>query len=151
VIPLWIPTNEFGEEIGWRGFLLPALQRQRSAFKATLILWPIWVGWHIPAIFYLPSYKAIGVAMVPALALSILAGSILLTWLANGSGSLLAVVIWHGLFNVFTASEASHGTVAMVMSIVVMAWAALIVIVARWDDLATPRGRSAPHRIAGTA
>lgn len=143
VIPLWIITNGFGEEIGWRGFLLPHLQTGRGALKASLILWPIWAGWHIPAFFYVPSYKEMGVASAfGSIVFGVLAGTILLTWLYNSSGgSLLSVIVWHGLFNTFTASAAGHGTVAMVMSIAVMVWAVVIVLVTRPASLTGRRGR----------
>jgi uncharacterized protein len=113
-----------GEELGWRGFALPRLQQGRGALAATLLLGVVWAGWHLPAFFYLPNFRAMGLAGAPGFALGVLAGAVLLTWLYNSTGgSLLAVILWHGMFNVFTASQAGQGTVAMVMSIAVMVWA----------------------------
>lgn len=37
-----------GEELGWRGFLLPHLRRRQSFIKATLITGFIWCIWHSP-------------------------------------------------------------------------------------------------------
>ncbi len=57
-------------------------------------------------------------------AAGLLSGAVLLTWLFNSTGgSVLAVALWHGFFNVFTASAAGTGTVAAAMSTVVMVWA----------------------------
>ena len=141
-IPLWILTSGLGEEVGWRGYLLPALQRRRGALKATLLLWLVWLGWHAPFFFYVPSYREMGLVGVPELAFSLLAGAVLLTWLANGSGSLLMVILWHGLFNVFTASEAGRGSLAMGLSMAVIAAAVAILALARPSDLAGPRAAS---------
>jgi len=38
----------YGEEIGWRGFAQPELQRRRSALRAAVIVSVIWAGWHLP-------------------------------------------------------------------------------------------------------
>ena len=37
-----------GEEIGWRGFLLPHLQQRRSPLLASLIVGAVWFVWHLP-------------------------------------------------------------------------------------------------------
>src|SRR5580658_4304094 len=39
------PVNE---EPGWRGFALPRLQERYGPVRATLILTPLWAGWHLP-------------------------------------------------------------------------------------------------------
>jgi membrane protease YdiL (CAAX protease family) len=47
-----------GEEIGWRGFLLPGLLRSRSPLVATTIVALAWIFWHSPLYFVpgMPSY-----------------------------------------------------------------------------------------------
>ena len=50
---LWIFTFGLGEEIGWRGFALPLLQKDRSALAATTVLAAFWALWHLPQFFYL--------------------------------------------------------------------------------------------------
>ena len=42
-----------GEEIGWRGYAQPALERDRSPLAAALILGVLWGLWHLPT-FVLP-------------------------------------------------------------------------------------------------
>ena len=36
------------EELGWRGFLLPRLQRERTALVAALLVGLVWLPWHLP-------------------------------------------------------------------------------------------------------
>ena len=43
-----VVVNGFGEESGWRGFLLPRLCAKRSPLAATLLLAPIWAAGHMP-------------------------------------------------------------------------------------------------------
>lgn len=40
----------FGEEFGWRGYLLPQLAKRYSPRKATLLHAFIWWAWHLPAV-----------------------------------------------------------------------------------------------------
>lgn len=146
---MWFVTNGLGEEIGWRGFALPRLQEHHRALTATLILAVVWAAWHIPAFFYVPTYREMGASGAPGFFFGILSGAILLTWLYNSTGgSILMVAIWHGMFNFFTASSAGHGTVAMVISIEVMIWAVALVLLDRPANLATcPRQTIRDRRI----
>ena len=36
------------EELGWRGFLLPRLQRGQTALVAALLVGLVWLPWHLP-------------------------------------------------------------------------------------------------------
>jgi membrane protease YdiL (CAAX protease family) len=82
---LWFACST-GEEIGWRGFLLPRLQQRHSPLASSVLLAIGWAGWHLPAFFYLPSYSAIGLALLPGFFIGILSGAIVLTWFYNRSG-----------------------------------------------------------------
>jgi membrane protease YdiL (CAAX protease family) len=128
---LWLLTFGLGEELGWRGFALPRLQRGHSALTATLMLGLVWALWHLPAFFYKDTYVAMGLAAgLPLLLLSILAASIVFTWLYNSThGSLLTVIVFHALFDFLSVSKAGGGSVAAIMSAVVIIGAALVVIV----------------------
>ena len=123
----WFLTYGMGEEIGWRGFALPRLQYGRSAAWATLVLGLVWALWHLPAFFYLDTYQAMGLWMFPFLAVTIVCGNVVYTWIYNSSGgSVLMAILFHASFNFFSASAAGAGTVAIVMTAGVVA-ASLII------------------------
>ena len=83
------------EEIGWRGYALPMLQRDRSALSASLILGFLWAFWHLP-LFWIQGLGRINLGFTVWL-LGIIALAILFTWLYNGTqGSLLIVLLFHG-------------------------------------------------------
>ena len=134
----WFLTSGVGEELGWRGFALPRLQRTHSAITSTLLLAFCWAGWHLPAFFYVPSYMALGVRILPGFFLGLLAGAIVLTWLYNSSGgSVLAVVLWHASFNFVTASPDAGGLAPAVTSTLVTVWAVVVVWRCDWATLAS--------------
>ena len=84
-----------GEEIGWRGYVLPRLQAKYSALTSTLILGVIWGFWHLPR--YLSHWNTVSFAwfLVHAMAYAVI-----LTWLYNNTkGSLLLVAISHASSN----------------------------------------------------
>jgi membrane protease YdiL (CAAX protease family) len=74
---------------------------------------------------------AMGLAAgVPMLLLSLMAASIIFTWLYNSTrGSLVPVVVFHAVFDLLSASEAGGSYAAAIMSAVPMIWAVLVVIV----------------------
>ena len=128
---LWIFTFGLGEETGWRGFALPRLQEGRSALAATMILAVFWALWHLPQFFYLfdPS-------MAVGWLIGLFAGAVVLTWLYNSSpDNILPVAIWHGCFNFMTASTAEVGILPAVMSTIVIAWAVVVIILAKPKSL----------------
>ena len=134
---LWLLTFGVGEEIGWRGYALPRLQKNHNALTATLILGAVWAFWHLPAFFYRETYMAMGVAAgLPLLFMSILAASIVFTWIYNGTrGSLLMVILFHALFDFLSVSKAGGDSVATIMSVVVTVWAVLVVILFKPTNL----------------
>jgi uncharacterized protein len=83
------------EEVGWRGFALPRLQRRLDALWAALVLGVIWAPWHLPELISDPGQR-------PPLQFFvwILAESVILAWLYNSTdGSLPIVIICHAAIN----------------------------------------------------
>jgi membrane protease YdiL (CAAX protease family) len=142
-LPFWFVTYGLGEEIGWRGFALPRLQRNRTAASSTLILGLLWALWHTPAFFYLDTYEQLGLVMLPAFAASLLCGAVVYTWLYNSTGgSVLMAALFHAVFNFFSASQAGQGIVQVAMTAGIIV--AALVIPRRYgleDFSARPRHR----------
>ncbi len=82
------------EELGWRGFALPLLQRKLAPVWAALVLGVIWGLWHLPA-FLLSGTQQSAWAFTPFFAGTI-AISIIMTALFNASrGSILLAAFLH--------------------------------------------------------
>ena len=99
-----------GEELGWRGYLLPLLQTRFGAAVASLVLGVCWFAWHVPLQF-VPGDANSGFPIV-LWGLSIVATAFVYTWLFNNTGgSVLAVTLFHGLFNTLGPFIALHPSV----------------------------------------
>ena len=129
-LALWVVTFGFGEEIGWRGFALPRLQKEHNALKATIILGFAWVIWHIPTFFYLETYVNMGPFLLVGMMIGIMLGEVMLTWLYNSTGgSVFMVALWHGLFDFFSATKANGPWVAPFISFCIIFLAIRIIMV----------------------
>ena len=96
VVPFFLTdliTN--GEEIGWRGYVLPRLQAKYSALTSALIVGVIWGFWHL--LKYLTHWNTLLFAMSMIHAM---ASAVTLAWLYNNTkGSLLLVAMMHASSN----------------------------------------------------
>jgi membrane protease YdiL (CAAX protease family) len=122
---LWfLPLISYGvlEEIGWRGFLLPKLQEKFKPLMATFVLTLIWGAWHIPMFFYRFELSPL---MVVGFFVSLFFGAVILTYIYNATkGDLLAVIIWHTLWNIVATID--QNTLTPIMSSIIMVAAFLI-------------------------
>ncbi|HEX5350844.1 MAG TPA: CPBP family intramembrane glutamic endopeptidase [Trichococcus sp.] len=81
------------EEIGWRGFLLPNLQKKYTPFSSSIFVGILWGVWHL-------NFTA-GLLGFVLYTITIIEMSILMTWLYNKSdGNLVLMTVWHFSFNV---------------------------------------------------
>jgi membrane protease YdiL (CAAX protease family) len=123
-LALWLLTFGMGEEVGWRGFALPRLQAIRNAMSASLLLGAFWAAWHLPALFYRDTCLEMGLLVIPMLITVAAVGSVVYTWLYNGTrGSLLMLALFHGLFDFFSVWPAGVISPGVVMSILMVFWA----------------------------
>jgi len=94
------------EEIGWRGFALPRMERLHGALLASLILGVLWALWHLPE-FLVPSWAATsgggGLVGITLFTLTALTFTIVITWVFNNTrASLLLAVLFHTSIDAFT-------------------------------------------------
>ncbi len=120
----------YGEETGWRGYALPKLQRKYSAFIATVILTIGWAAWHLPLFLYRPGYMGMGTGEIFGWILSLLTGSILLTWLYNSTrGSILICALFHATVDVAFTSDIVNTEIVSYMGVLITIFAIVILII----------------------
>jgi membrane protease YdiL (CAAX protease family) len=88
----------FGEELGWRGFLLKEF-KEMNFFKAAVIIGFIWGIWHAPLILMghnYPQHPQIGVFMMIVFCILL---TPLLLYITIKSKSVIAAAILHGTMN----------------------------------------------------
>jgi CAAX protease family protein len=89
-----IADGPLGEEVGWRGFLLPALLRKWGPILASVVVGVVWYLWHVPL-------YAIDGKGAPILFLAdCIALSLIFTWFFLKSGySTLLIIFLHNCSN----------------------------------------------------
>jgi membrane protease YdiL (CAAX protease family) len=92
-----------GEEIGWRGLLVPELGRFTTFTGIALISAFIWFCWHVP-IMLAGGYGGPGglVYSMVMFFLAMIGGSTLFAWIRLRAGSIWPAVLLHGADNYFT-------------------------------------------------
>jgi len=133
LLPVWLigglVLGPLNEEIGWRGFALPHLQRRLSPVAATLMLGSLWGVWHLP-LFFIPGMSQAGQPVLPFL-VSVACNAFFYTWLHNRTGgSILPAILLHVTFN--TTSFYVPALPSEWWVIGVTAVAAAVVVVSEW-------------------
>jgi len=91
-----------GEEIGWRGLLVPELAKITTFTKTALVTGIVWAVWHYPAIIFADYTSGAPLRFdLSTLTISVLGMSFFVAWLRLKSGSIWSAVLWHGAHNLF--------------------------------------------------
>jgi uncharacterized protein len=101
-----------GEELGWRGFLVPALARTMSFERTAVVSGVIWAAWHVPLIIG-ADYNA-GTATwyaIVCFAIMVVGVAVVLAWLRLRSGSVWPAAILHATHNLFVQAFFDRVTV----------------------------------------
>ncbi len=78
-----------GEELGWRGYLLPRLLQKHTPLNASILVGLVWAAWHFDIFFH--SFVADALFFASAVALSILMTTLFL----HTRGSVLLAIAMH--------------------------------------------------------
>ena len=96
----------FGEELGWRGFLVPELAKITTFTNVALISGVIWALWHWPLILFAADVTDFDKAPVwfilPTFSITIVAAGVVMAWLTLRTRSIWPAVIMHGSQNAIT-------------------------------------------------
>jgi uncharacterized protein len=98
-------SRALGEEIGWRGFLVPELAKVVGFPGVGLISGLMWAAYHYPVLIFAdynagtPVWYGLG-----CFTLMVVADSFILAWLTLRSGSLWPAAVLHGSHNLFIQS-----------------------------------------------
>ena len=131
------------EEPGWRGFALPRLEERYAPVPATLILGVVWAFWHLPQLVADPNavYSfAWLVEELPGIILrviNIVGFAFLLTWIYNGTESVLLALLLHAGINTANSTlvplpiEAITGEsfMTVVIAVDIAVWVVAIVLI----------------------
>jgi membrane protease YdiL (CAAX protease family) len=116
------------EESGWTGFALPRLQARYSPMIASVILWALWMVWHVPLQvtgMWNPNLQSLTHALVGTFF-----ARFIFTWLYNGSkGGVWTAVLLHTSANVTGevvpiswASPVVEGALALIVIVGARMW-----------------------------
>jgi membrane protease YdiL (CAAX protease family) len=102
-LTLAVPINSifaFGEEFGWRGYLLPRLMERLGTWPGLLAHGAIWGFWHAPLIalasYNYPGHPYLG---VPFFVVFCTLAGVLFGWLRLASGSVWPPTVAHAALN----------------------------------------------------
>jgi uncharacterized protein len=129
-IILGIVAGAIGEEIGWRSFLQPFLEKKYSILIASVLVGVIWGLWHIG------QYKN-GLLFMSGFLLFTISASIVIAHILKGSQyNLILSTLFHIAINfgfyIFYKSALSNATMMLVNGIVWAIAASSILVYSKW-------------------
>lgn len=88
----------FGEELGWRSFLLDTLRKYCGSLTSSLIIGGIWASWHIP-LAVMNHEKIFSLNFITYFIFVVLLSVLFTTVYVNNNRSILSVLLLHGMVN----------------------------------------------------
>lgn len=136
--------QSLGEEPGWRGWFLPRLRERFGPFAATLLLFPVWLLWHLPMFLARPEF---GLAQFAGFALGILSAAVWMTAIHELTKSTLAAIAFHVLINATRGVALAISTPAFLSYGMAVTLGAVAIAVVAWRRARpgrVPTARTAP-------
>ena len=101
---LALPFGPMGEELGWRGFMLPRLLQEYGPWRSSLLLGVVWTFWHAASFTFpgaaIPSVFEVSIWTVFLYLLHICSETLLMTYVfLKTKGSVLVAILFHAAFN----------------------------------------------------
>ena len=145
-IPLWflaaLPFGPMGEELGWRGFMLPRLLEKHSALKSTLFVGLAWGVWHLASFTFpgaaIPSFLPVNGWTIALYMLNTISLSLIFTYIHFATnGSVFCAILLHAFFNAaanialdffIPSTDTLTLTIAYVLNIILTAVVGLILL-----------------------
>ena len=135
-----------GEEIGWRGFLLPALLKRNGPLTASLLLAVVWGLWHLPIDLY-AGFLVKGPGAVLSRIVWTFPMTILFTWLfLRTKGNMLVAIFLHASIGMLSDFGFSNYDASLVVFFILMTIAALVVSIS--SPVFRARPRTDIHRVS---
>ncbi len=107
-IPTWfllaLPFGPMGEELGWRGFMLPRLMEKYSIIQSTILVGLAWGVWHLASFTFpgaaIPSFLPVNIWTVLLYFINTIALSMVYTYVhLKTGGSVFMAILLHAFFN----------------------------------------------------
>ena len=100
-IGLFVAFGAIGEEIGWRGFLVPELDKHYNFTKTSIISGVIWAVYHYPLLIWLyaPQYDISPWPLLVFVLISSTGLSCIMAWFRLKSGSVWTAILFHASLN----------------------------------------------------
>lgn len=111
-----VVQGPLGEELGWRGYVLPMLLEKFTPAKASIILGLIWSAWHYPKFFIshtiqrsLSNAYGLALALIGFTLYTIILTFMMTLLYVKTNGSIFAAILFHAMANY------SHGLITILI------------------------------------
>ena len=99
-----LPFGPMGEELGWRGFMLPKLLEKHSIYKSTILVGLAWGIWHLASFSFpgaaIPDFLPVNLWTILLFCVNTIALSMVYTYVhLRSNGSVLMAILLHAFFN----------------------------------------------------
>jgi uncharacterized protein len=113
-LPLYL-LAAMGEEVGWRGVLVPNLARTADARLVAFLPGAVWAVWHYPDLLLLGHPATPMPLALIFFSLMLIGHGVFLSWLRLASGSVWPAVVFHGVHNavIYSVFDRVTGPVAL--------------------------------------